>query len=357
MAVAEGIKDKRRRKRPRAPRQPRPISSTQTSSRVPTRTPSAFQYTSHPNSGRYYVYMLHNPGLDATKIGVGSYGRVEQHLSSVTSTDADGINVGWKVLRLGQFESRSDFADIERANAYAAEARVLRYWRKGLGLSHPLERKQMGYSRMSVNGREGWVSTRGWSETVSASAICEVSTWSLVEQSTGFQENAEQDKYLRDLIRRESVSLDQEGFNRYLDPDSFRPKQEYGQAFNRIRPVEDGETSEQRFWKHVERGDDDECWNWLGTKSHKGYSIYLWDGKIVQSHRVIRHFMGIEEYQVKLTYNRCGRRDCINPQHWGPLQRGTFKCVTPGCENICPTTTKSSLCYNCQTRRRRGQLN
>ena len=300
--------------------------------------------------------MLSNPTLNAIKIGVGTYGRVEQHLSSVTSPDTDGKGVGWVLLRLGSFGSNSRLDEVGRVNAYAAEARVLRYWRRGLGLHPHLDKGQMGFSRMNVYGHEDWVNTSGWTETVNADEICEVSAWTLVQRSPGYEEDVDKDFYSRELIYRESLSLDKNGLEHYLTPSSIVKKHEYGQSVNRIRPVDVGESNEQRFWKHVERGEDDECWSWLGTLSQNGYAIYLWDGKGVQCHRIIRYFMGLEEYQAKLAYNRCGRRDCINPQHWGPKEERTFKCLTPHCENICSTKTKSTLCAKCQSRKRRGQL-
>ena len=327
-----------------------------TSVPVLTRRSSPIRYLAHRNAGRFYVYMIFNPTLNAIKIGVGTYGRIEQHLSSVNSPSEDGTSVGWRLLRLGQFSSLAQFDEIERVNAFAAESAVLRYWRRGLNLQPHLDKAQMGFSRLNVYGREDWVHTSGWSETVNADNICEVTTWNLVRKSPGFEEEVEQDQYFRELIFRGYLALEGDGLDRYLNLKSLSTNYEYGQAFNRIRPLEIGETNEQRFWKHVERGAEDECWNWLGTLSQKGYPIYIWDGKSSPCHRIVRHVMGLQEYESKLTYNLCGKRDCINPQHWGAKQQNTFKCSTPGCENDCSTTTKSTLCEKCKSRNRRGQL-
>lgn len=326
-----------------------------TSVPVITRRSSPIRYLAHRNPGRIYVYMLFNPFLKAIKIGVGTYGRIEQHMSSVNSPNEDGTSVGWTLLRLGEFSSRAQFDEIERANALAAEAAVLRYWKRGLDLQPHLNKEQMGYSRMNVHGTEDWVYTKGWSETVSADKVCEVTSWKLVQNSLGFKEEVEEVQYSRELIYRENLALEKGELFSYINFESITTKLEDEEATNKIRPIGIGETNEQRFWKHVERGAEDECWNWLGTLSQKGYPIYIWDGKSSPSHRIMRHLMGLAEYQAKLTYNHCGKRDCINPQHWGPKQQNIFKCLTPGCENDCSTTTKSTFCEKCKSRKRRGK--
>lgn len=354
--IVMAINSLRRKRQAKRTASSRVVNRNYTSIPVLTRRSSPIRYLAHRNPGRFYVYMLFNPTLNAIKIGVGTYGRVEQHMSSVNSPNIYGDSVGWTLLRLGQFGSLAQFDAMERANAFAAEATVLRYWRRGLNLQPHLDKEQMGYSRMNVYGTADWVYTNGWSETVNADNVCEVTTWNLVQKSPGFEEEVEQDQYSRELIYRENLALEESGFNRYINLKSLPTNFEYGQSFNRIRPVEIGETNEQRFWKHVERGAEDECWNWLGTLSQKGYPIYIWDGKSSPCHRIIRHLMGLEEYQAKLTYNQCGKRDCINPQHWGPKQQYTFKCSTSGCENDCSTTTKCTLCEKSKSRKRRGQL-
>lgn len=83
------------------------------------------------------------------------------------------------------------------------------------------------------------------------------------------------------------------------------------------RPTPHG-TSEQRFWRHVDRRDDGACWPWMGRSDKDGYgSIKLTDGKhrTVRAHRFSFLLHGGELTAGQAVLHRCGNPACVNPNH------------------------------------------
>jgi hypothetical protein len=73
----------------------------------------------------------------------------------------------------------------------------------------------------------------------------------------------------------------------------------------------------ERFWSKVERGADDECWLWIGTKN-RGYGQY-WNGqRTVKAHRwAYEEFVG--PIPAGLTIDHlCRNPSCVNPAHLEP---------------------------------------
>lgn len=74
---------------------------------------------------------------------------------------------------------------------------------------------------------------------------------------------------------------------------------------------------EQRFWKHVRKGTNNECWLWIAsTNEPNGYGqINDGTGKMITAHRyswIIHNGVIPDGMQV---CHRCDVRRCVNPAH------------------------------------------
>jgi hypothetical protein len=58
-------------------------------------------------------------------------------------------------------------------------------------------------------------------------------------------------------------------------------------------------------------GPPDECWPWLGARTH-GYAKTMIDGKTVRVHRLIARLFGATNGPV---HHTCGNKACVNPAH------------------------------------------
>lgn len=73
---------------------------------------------------------------------------------------------------------------------------------------------------------------------------------------------------------------------------------------------------EARFWSHVDRRGDDECWPWTAYTNQKGYGIFKMPDRPHPAHRwAYEHFVGPipEDLTIDHVKDRgCTRKDCVN---------------------------------------------
>ena len=68
------------------------------------------------------------------------------------------------------------------------------------------------------------------------------------------------------------------------------------------------------FWKKVDIREDDQCWEWQGTrKSSKDYGVVYRDGKHQTAHRWI--FIYLNGYEPEVVMHTCDNPPCVNPTH------------------------------------------
>jgi len=78
-----------------------------------------------------------------------------------------------------------------------------------------------------------------------------------------------------------------------------------------------------RFWKYVNKGQDNDCWEWTGSLMVRGnYGQLRHNLKTLKSHRISYelHYGKIED--GKMICHKCGNSKCCNPNH---LYAGTSK--------------------------------
>lgn len=104
-------------------------------------------------------------------------------------------------------------------------------------------------------------------------------------------------------------------------------------------------TLEERFWRKVEKGDIDECWEWKGANNGKGYGQIGYNGKVKRAHR-ISYEINIGEIPEGMQIDHiCGNRSCVNPHH--------LRIATPTQNNINRKNKNSNKLKGCYFSNRR----
>lgn len=77
------------------------------------------------------------------------------------------------------------------------------------------------------------------------------------------------------------------------------------------------------FCEKVDKKDDDECWEWTGTKNTDGYGIFRYLSKSFLAHRIsltnqTKNAENFDNPKI-LALHSCDNPPCVNPNHlrWG----------------------------------------
>ena len=76
----------------------------------------------------------------------------------------------------------------------------------------------------------------------------------------------------------------------------------------------------EAFWNRVEKQDEDDCWNWTGSKSQGTknpypYGVLGWKGKHARAHRVAFELVRGAIPDGMMVLHTCDNTLCCNPAH------------------------------------------
>ena len=100
-------------------------------------------------------------------------------------------------------------------------------------------------------------------------------------------------------------------------------KKHYGRFIRRGNPQElydprgriMAESLRQAFERYFKRGNEKECWPWLGSVSHTGYGELRYKSKTYRAHRV-SYMLHISSFDDELFIcHKCDNPPCVNPNH------------------------------------------
>lgn len=78
--------------------------------------------------------------------------------------------------------------------------------------------------------------------------------------------------------------------------------------------------NEERYWRFVQKGAGDACWEWLGGKDSQGYGYIWWRtdgrGRVMKASRVAVFLATGQWIPARLcACHHCDNPGCVNPAH------------------------------------------
>lgn len=70
-----------------------------------------------------------------------------------------------------------------------------------------------------------------------------------------------------------------------------------------------------RYWAKVNKGLENECWEWVGAKNSKGYGQFSINGKSTSTHRISYAMHHGEILPGLIVCHTCNNPPCVNPKH------------------------------------------
>jgi HNH endonuclease len=74
-------------------------------------------------------------------------------------------------------------------------------------------------------------------------------------------------------------------------------------------------TVQERFWHHVDKKSDAECWNWLGRLDKNGYGSLRTPQTQLRAHRVSFQIHNSTKIEGLIVRHLCNNPSCVNPAH------------------------------------------
>jgi len=79
-------------------------------------------------------------------------------------------------------------------------------------------------------------------------------------------------------------------------------------------------TLEARFISKVSFPESSEgCWEWIGSKNHKGYGQFQWKYRNYRAHRIAFELLVSPIEEGMVIDHLCRNRSCVNPWHMEPV--------------------------------------
>ncbi len=89
----------------------------------------------------------------------------------------------------------------------------------------------------------------------------------------------------------------------------------------------------ERFWSYVDIRSADDCWEWQGARSARGYGIFSAYGATQRTYRAHRVASAIAHGDThKIILHKCNNPSCCNPKHLSPgtLSENTQQAIREG---------------------------